>query len=129
MDEKYFHLVAAEVSFRTTPKDGEEVQIGAQRINVVLASDDGQVPGRQLDRAQQQAQIKFLELAQDPTLQVFDVFIIGISFLGQMTQEEFFKTQDQVTAEQAAATKQVRPVLSIVKTDSVIPPGATDPFA
>lgn len=86
-DQKHHYLIAAEIVFKH--KDQEE--ISAIRINGVLIQDEKNLPTRSLGRAQQVAQMNFHNQmgAEMVHLQVIDVALISLSYLGLMAQEEF----------------------------------------
>jgi hypothetical protein len=83
----FYHLAAGEVVFA----DPETEQSGVVRLNVMIVTPDGNIGVRHIGQAQQSLQLRFFERVENPKLQVVDVVLIGISLLGQMTNEEFHR--------------------------------------
>jgi hypothetical protein len=83
--KKHYHLVTGEILFR----DPKEETSGSVRLNTLTMSDTGLIRRKELGQAQQALQMHFFRRIQDETLQVLDVVILNISFLGCMTEEEF----------------------------------------
>lgn len=90
---QHYHLVATEVAFL----EPENQQIGALKINVLLRSQEKNVPSAMLAKAQQLAQLQFFDKLQDNRLEVKDVFIFNISYLGFMTEEKFLEKPEGMT--------------------------------
>ena len=83
MKQHYF-LLAAQVIYQ---KDKLE---RSRNFNILITSDTKTVNRAQLGRAQQQAQVRyFTEFDDEQKSNVVDVFIQGISHLGEMTEAEF----------------------------------------
>ena len=83
MKQHYF-LLAAQVIYQ---KDKLE---RSRNFNILITSNTKTVNRAQLGRAQQQAQVRyFTEFDSEQKSNVVDVFIQGISHLGEMTEAEF----------------------------------------
>ena len=83
MKQHYF-LLAAQVIYQ---KDKLE---RSRNFNTLITSNTKAVNRAQLGRAQQQAQVRyFTEFDSEQKSNVVDVFIQGISYLGEMTEAEF----------------------------------------
>lgn len=83
MKQHYF-LLAAQVIYQ---KDMLE---RSRNFNILITSNTKTVNRAQLGRAQQQAQVRyFTEFDSEQKSNVVDVFIQGISHLGEMTEAEF----------------------------------------
>ena len=83
MKQHYF-LLAAQVIYQ---KDKLE---RSRNFNILIMSDTKTVNRAQLGRAQQQAQVRyFTEFDSEQKSNVVDVFIQGVSHLGEMTEAEF----------------------------------------
>jgi hypothetical protein len=82
-----------------TDHEGDLSQI---ELNTVIRSKDRKVTGRKMGEAQQAMQMLLFKKAQsagkDPP-NVHDVFLIGISYLGQMTEEEFYTPPEEATSD------------------------------
>jgi hypothetical protein len=87
--KKHHYLVAGEVFFRTPEEEGVTQSVGSIKLNSMLTLSKNQIAARDMGRAQQALQMRFHERMGDPTLQVFDVFLINFSYLGYMTSEQF----------------------------------------
>ena len=83
MKQHYF-LLAAQVIYQ---KDKLE---RSRNFNILITSNTKTVNRAQLGRAQQQAQVRyFTEFDNEQKSNVVDVFIQGVSHLGEMTKAEF----------------------------------------
>ena len=81
---KHYFLLAAQVIYQ---KDKLE---RSRNFNILLMSNTNTVNRAQLGRAQQQAQVRyFTEFDSEQKSNVVDVFIQGVSHLGEMTEAEF----------------------------------------
>jgi hypothetical protein len=83
----HFHLITAEIVFRN--KDDETGQIFTLRLNGVLQDAQQSIPYRLLGKAQQIVQMHFHQRMADQPVEVVDVILMGFSYLGRMTEEEF----------------------------------------
>ena len=82
--KKHYFLLAAQVIYQ---KDKLE---RSRNFNILIMSDTKTVNRAQLGRAQQQAQVRyFTEFDSEQKSNVVDVFIQGVSYLGEMTEAEF----------------------------------------
>ena len=82
--KKHYFLLAAQVIYQ---KDKLE---RSRNFNILIMSDTKTVNRAQLGRAQQQAQVRyFTEFDSEQKSNVVDVFIQGVSHLGEMTEAEF----------------------------------------
>lgn len=97
-EKQHYHLVSGMVMF-TDPRGENPEQIGNLSLNTVIYSPEPYVGMGLINKAQQLLQINFHQKLADPELQVFDVFIVGISPLGHMTDAEFTAGLDAVEAE------------------------------
>lgn len=82
--KKHYFLLAAQVIYQ---KDKLE---RSRNFNILIMSDTKTVNRAQLGRAQQQVQVRyFTEFDSEQKSNVVDVFIQGVSHLGEMTEAEF----------------------------------------
>ena len=82
--KKHYFLLAAQVIYQ---KDKLE---RSRNFNILIMSDTKTVNRAQLGRAQQQAQVRyFTEFDSEQKSNVVDVFIQGVSHLGEMSEAEF----------------------------------------
>lgn len=61
----------------------------AVRLNTVVMNKDGKFPLALIAKAQQALQFQLHKKADDPSVKVVDVIILGLMNLGQFTTEEF----------------------------------------
>lgn len=88
--KRHYFLAATQVVFRT--QDGEP---GISEHNCVLDWPTRTVSVMGIGKIQQLAQLIFRKnVAPDPSIEVKDVFILGISYLGLQTEEEFHDVGD-----------------------------------
>ena len=82
--KKHYFLLAVQVIYQ---KDKLE---RSRNFNILIMSDTKTVNRAQLGRAQQQAQVRyFTEFDSEQKSNVVDVFIQGVSYLGEMSEAEF----------------------------------------
>ena len=87
--KKHYFLLAAQVIYQ---KDKLE---RSRNFNILIMSDTKTVNRAQLGRAQQQAQVRyFTEFDSEQKSNVVDVFIQGVSHLGEMSEAEFHSEFD-----------------------------------
>ena len=120
--KKHYFLLAALVVYQ---RDKLERQ---KPLNVLITSDTATVNRSQLGRAQQQAQVRFFtEFDRERKSEVVDVFIQSVSYLGEMSEQEFhaeFYIDPDIPA--SAPEPEGEPVEELVETGQ--PDGyATDP--
>lgn len=95
MSEKKHHfLVTGEIVF--VMKDSE--QINALRINAIVNGNTNQIPVRTISKAQQALQLQFYQRMDDPEVDIRDVVITNITYLGHMTEEEFHLPPEKSSA-------------------------------
>ena len=82
--KKHYFLLAVQVIYQ---KDKLE---RSRNFNILIMSDTKTVNRAQLGRAQQQSQVRyFTEFDSEQKSNVVDVFIQGVSYLGEMSEAEF----------------------------------------
>ena len=69
-------------------------QVNACRVNGVMVDPGRDIPIRLLGKAQQIVQLNFHQRMQSETIEVLDVILINLMYLGHMTQEEFIKAPE-----------------------------------
>lgn len=94
--KKHYFLVTSELVLL----DEDMVTTSITRLNAVIHGDSRQVNGRVLSKAQQAAQMNFYKQNGDSKLKVVDVVMLNLSYLGEMTEEEFLgpKEKAELTA-------------------------------
>lgn len=88
IEAKHYYLVSGKILF-ADPENAEA--IGTTELNTPIVLSEPKVTAKAIGRAQQALQMSFFQRVNNPNLVVGDVFIIGISYLGQMTDAEFTK--------------------------------------
>ena len=99
-----------------------------RHLNVMIVSDTPYVTRQHLNQAQQQSQMRFMkEFDPKREAKIVDVFIGGISNLGQMTEQEFMG-EDLVNqdseADQEASAVPVEPEIEAKLEQAVVTPVA-----
>lgn len=99
MKRDHYHLVAGEVLFADPSQDNA---LGSIKLNTMIVTPDGNVTVRHIGKAQQTLQMLMFQKLEDPNLKVMDVFIMGVSPLGRMTEKEFTKDPPGQTLQEIA---------------------------
>ncbi len=99
MDKLHYHLVSGVVIFRD-PEAPNAAAVGEMRLNTTLRSDSQYVPARQIGKAQQSLQMLMYTRLDDTSLEVVDVHINSISYLGEMTEEDFMEAPEGMTLQE-----------------------------
>lgn len=99
MEKLHYHLVSGEIIFQDS--NGNP---GTHRLNCTVTTENGNVRAREIGKAQKLLQMIFFKKMNIVTLNVKDVFIIGISNLGRMTQKEFEYLPSAEAQSQSSAT-------------------------
>ncbi len=87
----HHHLVSGEIYFL---KDEETIQV--KRLNAILRTKENRVTGDDIGKAQQNLQLLFRHGIPDPEIQIVDVYLQGISYLGYMTNAQFAPSSEEV---------------------------------
>lgn len=83
---QHYYLVTGEIIFQP----GENLPLNAIRLNAVAMTPDQKFPVHQIGRAQQALQMQFMQkIENDPEVKIDNVVIMGLTYLGQFTPEEF----------------------------------------
>lgn len=110
----HHHLIVGEIVF--IHEDNPD-QPSAIRLNGVLMDKSRDLPVRLLGKAQQILQLNFHNRTQDEKVKVVDVTLMGFSYLGEFTQEEFQAPPEgmklQERSEQAPAQDPVQQPLDL----------------
>lgn len=86
-NKKHHFMVTGEIMFGVK----EQEHIHSIRLNAIVIGDTDQIPVRMLGKAQQSLQLQFYQRMNDTSIEIRDVVLIGFTYLGFMTQEEFQK--------------------------------------
>ena len=102
-NEKFHHhLIVGEIVF--VHQDNPD-QPSAIRLNGVLMDKSRDLPVRLLGKAQQILQLNFHNRTQDDKVKVVDVTLMGFSYLGEFTQEEFQAAPEGTKLQERPAAK------------------------
>jgi len=85
----HFYLACLEIAFSNA-----EGETGVTRVNTMLKSESQSIGVLGLGRGQQAAQMQLMKNLNDPNLNIHNVVYVAISYIGQMTDEEFQRTED-----------------------------------
>lgn len=114
---KYYHLFAGKVKYHT--KANEDV-IYEMDINTMVTTFGPLVTAKDISVAQQGMQQTFFgRVGNSDDVVMYDVFILGFSTMGKMTQEQFVKGLEETQNGSAVAEKDI-PVSPVM--------GHVDPF-
>ena len=93
-EKKHHHFFAGQVTY----SDGKSVSYA--HLNCVLTSTDRVVQAKDIGKAQQILQMQFFKRFQGDAegIEVVDVFMLGISYLGLMTDAHFHEGTSQPDA-------------------------------
>lgn len=81
----HHHLITGKIVFSLP--DQEDVHL--LELNAVVASPSKNIPVGLIGKAQQTLQLQFFQRMENPELQVRDVIISNLCYLGEMTEAEF----------------------------------------
>lgn len=81
--KKHYYMVAGEVVFRT-----KENEIGSNRLNALVVTSEQRFALQQINLAQQTLQRNFFNRQAEP-VEVIDVVLNGLMYLGLFTEQEF----------------------------------------
>ena len=86
---KHHWLAAVKVTF--TRGNEEEAQTAHTfEHNIAITNDKAFVPANKIGQAQQGVTLELFQQCPDPTLRIINAHVQSISYLGCMTQDEFY---------------------------------------
>lgn len=91
-DKKHYFLIAGIVLFSFPAGEGEEPTISSVPVNAIVRHDDINFPAAKLAKAQQNLHKSFIMKMPEEVhglLNVNDIVITNVSYLGLMTEDEF----------------------------------------
>lgn len=100
-------LVSGKVIFLSSPQPGEEPQAGNFEHNTIITNTLQFVTANMIGQAQQALQMELFNQLPDPAMQIVNVHIQGVHYLGDMTKEQFYTPPP---AEAVSGGKQPSPV-------------------
>lgn len=112
----HHHLITGEIVF----KYPEHENIHSVRVNGVLIDLERDIPVRLLGKAQQILQLNFHQRMQDEKIQVLDVVLSNISYLGHFTQAEFHAVPEGTKLKEKAPETPERHLKSVPDLEQAI---------
>ena len=108
----HYFLIAGVILFtQLDPENPEgDPQIGSAPANALVRHDATTFPVRKLAKAQQNLHKSFvtkLPTEAHTTLAVHDIVVTNVSYLGEMTEEEFQKEEAPVKLEATSAPERI----------------------
>jgi hypothetical protein len=94
---KLHHYLVSGKVFTIDPEN-EDAGVGSTEINATITSDQPYVTAREIGRAQQALQMNLFQRAQNPNIQVVDLNIGALIYLGEMTEAVFAAGMPQTQA-------------------------------
>jgi len=93
-NKKHYYMVAGEIVFQT-----KENEMGSIRLNALVVTTEQKFAVRQINLAQQTLQMHFHKRHSDP-VEVIDVVMNGLMYLGLFTEQEFHAVPEGVRVQQ-----------------------------
>ena len=96
-EKKHYFLISGSIMFTVGDiKDLENIQPSNIFVNAIVRHDDENFPARKLAKAQQNLHKSFVMKLPEPELaNIHDIIILSVSYLGEMTEEEFQATPEE----------------------------------
>lgn len=90
-ETKHYFLISGSIMFTVGDiKNLENIQPSNIFVNAIVRHDDTDFPARKLAKAQQNLHKSFIMKLPEPELtNIHDIVILSVSYLGEMTEEEF----------------------------------------
>lgn len=90
-EKKHYFLISGSIMFTVGDiEKSENVQFNNVFVNAIVRHDDKNFPARKLAKAQQNLHKSFVIKLPEPELaNIQDIVILSVSYLGEMTEEEF----------------------------------------
>ncbi len=111
-EKKHYFLISGSIMFTVGDIEKlENIQPNNVFVNAIVRHDDKNFPARKLAKAQQNLHKSFVMKLPEPELaNIHDIIILSVSYLGEMTEEEFQAAPEELklpTGEQPASTNAV----------------------
>ena len=88
--KRHYHLASALMVFQTKVNGELQEQINTVSMNTVLPTSENRITAEDLGKTQQNLQMQLHNRMEGVEVIVLDVVFNGFSYLGEMTQEEFY---------------------------------------
>ena len=89
-EKRHYHLASALMVFQTKVNGELQEQINTLSMNTVLPTSENRITAEDLGKTQQNLQMQLHNRMEGVEVIVLDVVFNGFSYLGEMTQEEFY---------------------------------------
>jgi len=87
--QKYYYLIAGNIVYKASGGTKDENPMGVITLNGIIATDTQVLGINELNNAQQVLQQHFRVKTEDPTIEIVDVVILNIAYLGLQSKDEF----------------------------------------
>lgn len=115
-------VVAAEVTEAKAKGTEADISVSTMPISCIVVSERTEFGIAQLAKAQQAAQSQFFKRVDHNSVEVVDVLVNSISYLGHMTEEEFHgkKSKEELIAEATAIAQEAGVTLNEIPDDVAV---------
>lgn len=115
-------VAVAEVTEAKAKGTETDISVSTMPISCIVVSERTEFGIAQLAKAQQAAQSQFFKRVDHNSVEVVDVLVNSISYLGHMTEEEFHgkKSKEELIAEAAAIAQEAGVTLNEIPNDVAV---------
>jgi patatin-like phospholipase/acyl hydrolase len=103
-DKKHYYLIAGLVMFTFKVEGNDEPQVSSVPVNAIVRHDNTKFPAAKLAKAQQNMHAAFMMKMPEEAragITVHDMVVQNVSYLGEMTEEEFQAPPEGMTLTEA----------------------------
>ena len=113
-------VAVAEVTEAKAKGTEADISVSTMPISCIVVSERTEFGIAQLAKAQQAAQSQFFKRVDHNSVEVVDVLVNSISYLGHMTEEEFHgkKSKEELIAEATAIAQEAGVTLNEIPNDA-----------
>ena len=115
-------VAVAEVTEAKAKGTETDISVSTMPISCIVVSERTEFGIAQLAKAQQAAQSQFFKRVDHNSVEVVDVLVNSISYLGHMTEEEFHgkKSKEELIAEATAIAQEAGVTLNEIPNDVAV---------
>ena len=115
-------VAVAEVTEAKAKGTEADISVSTMPISCIVVSERTEFGIAQLAKAQQAAQSQFFKRVDHNSVEVVDVLVNSISYLGHMTEEEFHgnKSKEELIAEATAIAQEAGVTLNEIPNDVAV---------
>ena len=115
-------VAVAEVTEAKAKGTETDISVSTMPISCIVVSERTEFGIAQLAKAQQAAQSQFFKRVDHNSVEVVDVLVNSISYLGHMTEEEFHgkKSKEELIAEATAIAQEAGVTLNEIPNDGAV---------